>query len=778
LSYIEALLDLNTESFVKPTDIKILVYEIGHSKLIRLLHPVIVVHPYIEWNSSFSSLTVSPTPIAVRDGRSIRISFTEVEGQRRVIEVEGVYSAYYLDPLSLALIVPNADVHRIISPLGEKPLRSRLKFFMPCANESYILTEESLDAVTYWDRKVIVKKPYVSVFNTLHPCTGTVFNALTIHSDNIVIVSDGIYGSKAIVDGLLKYLDRVSQLYLLNDFSIAIASENIGMIIESEYRTRVLPRGLIPYVKEGPYIIGLFKPSNYIVLYHMFKNELQNLFPSTCKLLTYNLNSRIIIALCVYASKYVLIAIKPSDKALAMELSSEPLNAELIDNLLMLSYRDRFEIYRISQSMDRIELLCITKPLYSCQRLDDKRVACVDSFGRLIVVNTRRICNKPKVSFLRSKKSTCIELEDTSKYVSILGTSIPNSVVRRLSLARTIIELDNLGYQRLQLTISGTLHDTSLLLNDSQPVYAKHNFKGFLPSGKDPELILIKSNTRLYIYNNSNLQYCVFDSQGINYIEQAFLAVSQSSISEIYRVYRASSSPQIEFWKKVDPVALRYIELPNNVELALNKDLICVSTNLPVNDHRHQLEIELVCEKGVYTLRDRCIPANVCRDLLTSLICIALGNKQRYCIPISTSPRIVVTENESMEPTIKNVLSDVHVIIPRNCTSIDNVSLVMDKNLTPVLVLSIVNRCRVPITIISVYALSTQRILLEPYQSAKVSLPVNSLTKLFRKPIIIAFELSKPKTYTIDIDLKHMFTLAHRIALKLSLLLGVRRWLR
>jgi len=778
LSYIEALLDLNIEGFAKPIDIKILIYETNHSKLIRLLHPAIIAHPHIEWRSSYSSLIVSPTPIAMRDSSLIRIVLTGLEGQRRILEVEGVYNAYYLDPLSLALIVPNADIHRILSPLGEKALKSRLRLFMPCTNKSYIITEESLDVITYWDRRIVIKKPYVNVFNTLHPYLGAVFSAIAIHNDSIVIVSDNIYGSKAIADDLFKYLNEVLQLYLLNDFSIAITSRNHSMVIESGYKVRILPRGLTPYVKEGPYIIGLFKPTNYIVLYHVSKNELQNLFPSTCKLLAYDLNSHIIIALCVYASKYVLIAIKPSDEGLAMELPSEPLNVELIDNILMLSYRDRSEIYRISQSLNRIELLCVTKPLFNCQRLDTKRVVCIDSFGRLIVVNTKYICEKPKVNFLRSRKSTCIELEDTSKYVSILGTSIPNSTVRRLSLAKTIIELENPGYQRLQLIISGTLHDTPLLLNSSQPVYAKHGPKVLLPSGKDPELVLIKSNTRLHIYNDSNLLYCVFGSQGINYIEQAFLAMPQSSISGIYRVRRVSSSPRIEFWRKVNATALRYIELPDNIELALNKDLICVSTDFSVNDHKYRLEIELVCEEGIYTLRNRCIPANICSNLLVSLACITLGNKQRYCIPVSTSPQIVVTENEGMTPMIKRVLNNVYVIVPRNCVSINSVSLAMDKNLIPTLVLDVVNRCRISITMISVYAFSVQRIMLEPYQSTRVYLPVNSLSKLFRKPVIIVFELSKPKTYVIDMDLKHMLALAHIIALKLSLLLGVRRWSR
>ena len=520
----------------------------------------------------------------------------------------------------------------------------------------------------------------------------------------------------------------------------------------------------------------MFKPNNYIVLYHVSKNELQNLFPSTCKLLAYNLDSNIIIALCTYTSRHTLIAIKPSGEGLVVELSSKPLNAELIDDILMLSYTDRSEVYRISQNLDRIELLCVTKPLYNCRRLDSKRVVCVDSFGRLVVVNTKRICDRPKAYFLRSKKPMCIELEDASKYVSILGTSISNPAVRRLSLTRTIIEFENPHYQRLQLTISGTLYDTSLLLNSLQPMYAKYNSKNFLSSNRGSELILIKSNTKLYIYNNSDLSYCIFSPQGINYIEREFLAIPQNSVSEVYRVHRVSSNPQIEFWKKVNPTTLRYVELPNNIELVLDRDLICASTNLSINDRWYRLEVELICEEGIYTLRDRCISTNLCRNLLASLICIVLDSGQRHCIPVSTSPRAIIVENENIKLRAWRILNNIYMTIPRNCVLIDSVSLIINESLIPVLMLNIINRCHIPITMVSAYGSSIQQISLEPYQSMRVCLPVDSLTKLFRKPMIVVFELGKPKTYVIDMDLKHIFTLAHSIALKLSLLLGVRRW--
>lgn len=777
MSYIEALLDLNIEGFVKPTDIKVLTYGVGDSKLIRLLHPAIVVHPRIEWNSSASSLIVSPTPIAIRDGNSIRIVFYELEGRKRVLELEAMYDTYYLDPLSLALVVPNSDTHKVLSPLGEKPLKSKLRFFLPCTNESYILTEESLDVITYWDRKTIVKKPHIQTFSVLHPYLGMTLNALAVHNNGTMIVSDGIYGSKTVINEPAKYLDGASQLYLLNDFSIAVTSRNHSIVIETRYgNARILPRGLIPFIKEGPYVIGLFKPNNYIALYHLSKNELQSLFPSTCKLLTYNFDSDVVTALCIYASRYMLIVTKLTGEGLAMELPSEPLNVEIIDDLLMISYTDKSEIYRVSQNLDRIELLCVTKPLYNCRRLDDRRVVCIDAFGRLMVVNIKRLCDRPKFCFLRSKESTCIELDDTSKYVSILGASTSNPIVRRLSLTRTIIELENPGYQRLQLTISGTVYDTSLLLNGSQPVYAKHDSKDSLSNDETPKLTLIKSNAKLYVYNDGNSLYCIFDPQSINYVEREFMVVPQGIISKMYRVHRASHSPRIEFWKKVDPTSLRYIELPKTVEIVLSKDLICVPANLPANAREYRLEIELICEEGVFTLKDKCISTDVCRNLLAALICIVLGDRQRYCTPISTPPRVVIAESESMELTVKRILNDIYMTIPKSCTFIDGASLIINKNFIPVLMLNVINRCDIPITIVSVHASSIQRISLGPYQDTRVYLPIDSLIKLFRKPMIIVFELSKPRTYMINIDLKHMIALAHSVALKLSLLLGVRRW--
>ncbi len=281
LSYVKALLDLDLERVAKPHEIGVIAYRRSGVTLLRLLHPSIVVHPLIEWHTT---LTASPTPLALRnESGSIRIYIEELSNERKEVELEPLYSVHYLDPLSIVALAPQSAKHRVFSATGSYSLELEIRAYTPCTDRSYAATSRGIIALTHSDIETISTGGTLEVRSSLHPYSGVLMKTLIALDDGLLIASDGIYGSVTWVKNLGKYLTQTSQIYLLNDLSIALVSENNTIIARGD-SISILPKGFIPYATNGQRIIGFFSQSNSITLYDIPHNELQKLFPSNCRL--------------------------------------------------------------------------------------------------------------------------------------------------------------------------------------------------------------------------------------------------------------------------------------------------------------------------------------------------------------------------------------------------------------------------------------------------------------------------------------------------------------
>ncbi len=768
------MLDLDLERVAKPHEIGVIAYRRNNTALLRLLHPNIVAHPLIEWNTA---LTASPTPLALRsESGSIRIYIEELSDERKEVELEPLYSVHYLDPLSIVALSPQSAKHRVFSVTGSYTLELEIRAYAPCTDRSYAATPSGIIALTHSDTETISTGRTIEVRSSLHPHSGVPMKTLIALNDGLLIVSDGIYGSATWVGNLDKYLTQTSQIYLLNDLSIALVSENSTIVAWSD-SISVLPKGFTPYATNGRRVIGFFSQSNTIALYDVQHNELQKLFPSSCRLLAFNDNLDTMVALCPHDSKHLLIALELSGSAIVLELNAAPIHAELAEDILLLSYPNRSEVYRLNYGrINRVELLCTTRPLYSCRYLGSSTVACIDFSGRILLVDLKRICSPPKAIELRARNLCAIYTEDSAKHTSLIGRVVPSFTTHKLSLTRSIIEIESPRYQQLYIVATGSVHDTPLLIESIRKVYGSY-VSDYL--GNAPQITLMELGTRLYIrIDSTNSTHTVVSSRGITYIDRgALLNIPSISLVEIYRVERLYSEPILEFWKRLQANDIRYINLAEKINIALRDGSVCIETASSV-DMDSGLEVELVCREGIHIVKaGECIPLESCQNLAALQICIST-NSRKYCAPLHLASSITIKEAGNEVPTARKVFDRVVVTLPRSCVSVRYAVLTLSTRFNPMLRLEIGNRCTIPIPIMIVSASGTELWLLDPRKTLEVHIPIDPAYMAYFNPVLVALEPSKPRAYRADIGLRELLALAYIIALKVSLLLGARRWSR
>ncbi len=740
-----------------------------------MLHPNIVVHPLIEWNTAF---TASPTPLALRsESGSIRIYIEELSDERKEVELEPLYSVHYLDPLSIVALAPQSAKHRVFSTTGSYILELEIKAHTPCTDRSYAATPRGIIALTHSDTETISTGRAIEVRSSLHPHSGVPMKTLIALDDGLLIVSDGIYGSATWVENLDKYLTQTSQIYLLNDLSIALVSENSTIVARGD-SISVLPKDFIPYATDGQRVIGFFNQSNSIALYDVSHNELQKLFPSSCRLLAFNDNLDTIVALCPHDSKHLLIALELSGSAIVLELNVAPIHAELAEDTLLLFYPNRSEVYRLNYGrINRIELLCTTRPLYSCRYLRSSTVACIDSSGRILLVDLKRICSPPKAIELRARNLCAIYTEDSAKRTSLIGRVVPSFTTHKLSLTRSIIEIESPRYQQLYIVATGSVHDTPLLIEGIRKVYGS-----YVPDdlGNAPQITIMELGTRLYIHiDSTNSTHTVVSSRGITYIDrEALLNIPSRSLVEIYRVKRLYSEPILEFWKRLQANDIRHINLAEKINIALRDGSICIETASSA-DMDSELEVELICREGIHIVKaGECIPLESCQNLAALQICISTNRNRRYCAPLHLASSITIKEAGNEVPTARKVFDRIIVSLPRSCVSVRYAVLTLSTRFNPMLRLEIGNRCTIPIPIMIMNASGTELRLLDPRKTLEIHIPIDPAYTAYFNPVLVALEPSKPRAYRVDIGLRELLALAYSIALKVSLLLGAHRWSR
>ncbi len=480
--------------------------------------------------------------------------------------------------------------------------------------------------------------------------------------------------------------------------------------------------------------------------------------------------------MCPHDSKHLLIALELSGSAIALELNAAPIHAELAEDILLLSYPNRSEVYRLNHGrVNRVELLCTTRPLYSCRYLGSSTVACIDSSGRVLLVDLKRICSSSKVVRLRARNLYAIYAEDSAKYISLIGRVVPSFTTHKLSLTRSIIEIENPRYQQLYIIATGSVHDVPLFIENTKKVYGSYISNEIENS---PQITLIELGTRLYVrIDSADGIHAIVSSRGITYIDrEALLNIPSRSLVELYRVERFSSEPILEFWRRLQASDIRSINLAEKINLALRDGSICIDIS-PGTDMNNDLEVELICREGIYIIKaGECISLEGCQNLAALQICISTNRNRKYCAPLHLTSSITIKEAGNEAPIARKVFDRVIVSLPRSCISVRYVVLTLSTRFDPMLKLEIDNRCTIPIPIMVVYASGSELRLLDPHKTLEVHIPIDPAYMAYFSPVLVALEPSKPRAYRINIGLRELLALAYSIALKVSLLLGARRW--
>ncbi len=727
--------------------------------LLRILDPALISHPHIMLYSNI--LLFSNAPFIQKHSEKLRVYSIALEKNEKSFHfnLQNYEEILTYTDNSCILVSQNQREARIlqfhVNGTVDEYIIEKPDYILPQGIYSYVVKNQGSLA--------IVKNPTQP--EEIMKCKRVIYKEMNgykilqcITSDNVLlIISDNLYG--------------YAHDYKGDDFTITDVYMGLNTItINSLNRTM-----LINFSKNGAYIYELPHPlrnatfiddnvvlgtiDNNLVLYNTKRNSFKILR---------KIDSETSIYMDI-ASGYVIL--KNNEKIELMDLKNDFLismktsakDAIVSDSKLFLLSNNRVAIYTIETVSKKINIEKLYEApttLVHCINADSKNILCIDLLGRLLRIDVKYLFSyKPAFLKLRSDQGLAILLKSFTPGYPIKIFPSENVHIRFKRLSTISTKASIFTDSRKKLTLNVTVHGVIDSIEKCLKInYEKFEFYFQKPKIIEDVLILngfpIVCNEKL----RHSIRKCIEDMQRISSLdaimtclidenkEKGFVALHQ--LVFMNRIHFVNIAPSINF----------------------ENDTICIDN---VNSLKHaDVKLKILCSNKLYTIDNGCLKLGDCEYVKLLLTVKPLNDECLIEIPIQHNTSLNIELHEKSSATFSHGLSH-KVLLPTSCGVVKSSRVIYRNGF--LLEVVIANECdNIALTVL----LPTQSFIVMPHSEKIVEEPINGDDIVRGHKDLAILEPCGAKLVMFPFDLSKAIAFIHGIALKISAITGLRRWVK
>ncbi|MEM0026799.1 MAG: hypothetical protein QXT53_02505 [Ignisphaera sp.] len=728
--------------------------------LVRVFDQNLVSHPHIVFYSDL--LLFSNAPFICRYGDKARVYSIVLDKKSEGFQLDlKEYSRIltYTEDSSI-LLSPRGNMAKILQFRNngtvneydvEKPY-----YILPQGDHSYVVKNRDILAVA---KNPTTMDEITQCKNVFYQDSSN-YKVLQCVSDdeNIFIVSDGLYG--------------YSIQYKKSGFIIESANMGLNTIVFNSPRMSLLVHVSkkeeniyeTPFKLDDALFIDddacLGRINNKLVLYNPNRDSLRILARVDRRANIYNDVLHGYIALkndsgieLIDINNNSLISIKASAKDIV-----------LIDSNLILLNKNRIIVYSIETTDKKIRLEKLRDSpttLVHCIATDSNNILCIDVLGRLIKLNVRYLLNsRPKIRELRSGKDVAVMLRPFSPGYPIKfwpGGNL-HFELRHLDAYSTIVLIkDGLKDKTiLTTTANGIVDSLEKTLKISREKHEVDTQKALIF-----DLVTVLNGIPLVC--NEDLRKSLMECLKKLLPQENHKNTMLTCFADATRTEDSLKHYQMVFINKA-----RYITINPKIEAETNS--LCL-TNLQIPNLKDiNIGIEILCDDKLYDVSNSCIRIDKCNYIKVFVYAKPAKDNCIIEVPIRYEVKVYTKFYDGSTTMMQHGLG-YSLLIPVKCYNIKSSNIVYKGNL--MLKVMTKNKCRdIALTII----LSDKHVVIPPETERVVETPLNIDDVLRGYKELAIIEPSGPKLILFPIELSSLLSLAHKTALKVSALTGLRRW--
>ena len=753
VNVVELLSDSSLASRIATIVNSITVYR-DDQKLVRFYGKDLIVHPYTVIHSSIP--IISLTPFVFREGNKVVI-YSPVTRHRLDIDLNNSEN-FDVAPITsngIAIVsksLPGAKVLTIGSEKGfEEHRLENVVHVIPQDLFSYVITDDA----TLYRVSELLELEAEAKCEKVHYIENSRLRAAICLSKNdvIAIVSDGVYGECfKLPETLVPSVNGITQGF----GSIALHSDSSTLILSFKNRKRF--EHIAPYRIERPtqlydnIFVG-FVGEN-LAIYDASKERLTITSFRECKQVKTSPQRGYVAVACKGFAALLNI-----DNYSHVIIPREADNVMLLDSYLILQRHTRLTIYELAED-DRIRLLIdIPTALASCGEVDDSKVLCIDTLGRLVIASIESLIElEPQLLLLSSKEgevTALIKFYAPGYPLKIIPGNNVHVTFQRYDSTTTGISIKgekNIP-QRLSIALQGVVKklETTVMLSGSDEL---------------PEKIYSKRIPKLLLVNEVPLT-CNSDAESS--IKKCLKSLSQVS-GNVASISILCIDSEVREKTEYKSILIENMEAINIKPIVnAKRGMICIDM---LGKASADIQLEAICRNGVTIKGLNCIeiPDNCENPIL--ILTLRLPKENNTCtisIPIHIDEAIAIIEQNTYEAITKQKAS-YNIILPSKCIDVKSAEVVYDSGLKLRAVFE--NRCMNVATTVIGEGIS---ILLEPNSRKLISIAIDIADVVLGWKKLTAIEPAKIFVIKVPIPLQQILHAAHQAALKLLAITGFRK---
>ena len=753
VNVVELLSDSSLASRIATLVNSITVYR-DSQKLVRFYGKDLIVHPYTVVHSS--TPIISLTPFAFRAGNKVVI-YSPVTQHRLDIDLNNSENLDIVPITSNGIAIvskslPGAKVLTIGSEKGFKEHRlENAVYIIPQDLFSYVIT---VDGTLYRASELLELEAEAKCEKVRYIENSRLRAAICLSKDSVItMVSDGVYGECfKLPKTRVPSVNGITQGF----GSIALHGDSSTLILSFKNRKRF--EHIAPYRIEHPtqlydnIFVG-FVGEN-LAIYDADKERLTITSFRECKQVKVSPQRGLIADICKG-----FVALLNIDNYSHVVIPREADNVMLLDSYLILQRRTKLTIYELAED-DRIRLLIdIPTALTTCGEIDDNKVLCIDTLGRLVITSIESLIElEPQLLLLSSKEgevTALIKFYTPGYPLKIVPDNNVHVTFQRYDSTTTEISIKgekNIP-QRLSIALQGVVKklETTVVLPSSDELPGK------IYSKRIPKLLLV-NEVPLTCNNNaeSSIKRCL---KSLSQVSGDVASISILCIDSEAREKTEHKSILIE---NIEAINIKPI-------VNAKQGMICIDM---LGKAGADIQLEAICKNGATIKGLNCIEITDNCENPILILTLRLHKENDACttsIPIHIDEAITIIEQNTYEAITKQKAS-YNIILPSKCIDVKSAEVVYDSGLK--LRIAFENKCmNVAVTVIG----EGISILLEPNSRKLISIAIDVIDAVLGWKKLTAIEPAKIFVIKVPIPLQQLLHTAHQAALKLLAITGFRK---